>query len=541
MNRRDFLQASLYSGLLFGASSLPNISGQANAFEPLKRRILVNTFMDGGPDMRHLVVPAPTSNKSSVGYQYWANRSRAHKIDNNLSAWQARFDQAYFPITVNGENWGQNGARLHDVGGKNNRVTFGIWRQAGWLIDMFLNGHVAMAFNVAGGRNRAHEHSSLQLNQGNVLSSNNDANRSGWGGRLARYAGGNSISVTNTPEAFSFGPGGRLPSLNHNTVDNFDLLSIQNSRALGLNEFDPTMRQTHEPSQKMARALSAYYAGMRKGDVPKTYQKFMDHEAKIRDVGTQIRERLESVPVPNLMAALRKGLADFNVNPDPSNNEPRSVLRSSYYFGKQMTNLYDVLAMNDILQPSTISLNYGAWDTHDEQRRNTDKPDLYNPKIDRGIESGFKDLFGGPFADDAGQLHSAFSALWHSMEQAQNVNRERLVFAFCGEFGRQIRDNGRGGTDHGTANLMLIVGENVRGGVYGDMFPETELELYSLPEEKTPDIAAQTDIDHLFAPLCDWVHRGAGSNVFPRIRDTSLEPDQRPLLESDVTFKSIIA
>jgi len=60
MNRRHFLQSSLYSSLLYGAGGFPSLVEEAAAgFVPLQNKVLVNLFMSGGPDFRHLVVPAP--------------------------------------------------------------------------------------------------------------------------------------------------------------------------------------------------------------------------------------------------------------------------------------------------------------------------------------------------------------------------------------------------------------------------------------------------------------------------------------------------
>lgn len=44
---------------------------------------------------------------------------------------------------------------------------------------------------------------------------------------------------------------------------------------------------------------------------------------------------------------------------------------------------------------------------------------------------------------------------------------QTLVLTYS-EFGRRARENGSGGTDHGTANVMFALGPNVRNGVHGD-------------------------------------------------------------------------
>lgn len=44
---------------------------------------------------------------------------------------------------------------------------------------------------------------------------------------------------------------------------------------------------------------------------------------------------------------------------------------------------------------------------------------------------------------------------------------ENLLIMQWSEFGRRPDENASGGTDHGTAGHMFIVGDAVRGGLYG--------------------------------------------------------------------------
>ncbi len=58
--------------------------------------------------------------------------------------------------------------------------------------------------------------------------------------------------------------------------------------------------------------------------------------------------------------------------------------------------------------------------------------------------------------------------------QAAKLSERVAVLAFS-EFGRTIRENGSGGTDHGTAGAVFLAGPGVRGGVAGNMPSLTDL------------------------------------------------------------------
>ena len=514
INRRRFLQSAFYSSLLYGAGSLPNVVSNTGAMpQPLNSRVLANLYLNGGPDMRHLIVPAFDATPNSYGNEYWKNRYRSHQLTSNQSTWQARWENDYYPITVGGQNW--NGG-LVDSNGLNNQVTFGIWREAGWLIDMFRAGNVALIFNAVGGTNRAHDLSTLMLEQGNLFSTLSQSTRSGWGGRLARSAGGNSVSLISSPRPFTFGPVGAAPNYNPNAIDNIDLLSVENAREIGLYDFDIENSQLGNRDETMARAAKSYYAGLRQERIARVYTKFLDHESTIRQFGEAIQERLGSVPTPLLISALRNQEAGINL--DPNDNDPRRVLRSTG-FARQISNLYDLLVSSDLVPASVMSMEYGGWDSHGDQRRgvSASTADPNNPNISRGIENGLKDIFGGQFGSnpsDSAALHSGFSALWASLPSA--TDRQKIVLTIAGEFGRQIRDNGDAGTDHGKGNLMFVIGEQCRGGVYGQIFPNEEIERYQDLSQRTPDIDPRTDIDTFYAQVCNFIQPGSGSVVFPR-------------------------
>jgi len=74
----------------------------------------------------------------------------------------------------------------------------------------------------------------------------------------------------------------------------------------------------------------------------------------------------------------------------------------------------------------------------------------------------------GLLQDVSGTVDSFFSDL-RDHQASNNV----LLFLFS-EFGRRAADNGSG-TDHGTGGVAFVVGESVKGGVYGE-YPSLERE-----------------------------------------------------------------
>jgi len=553
--RRQFLQTALYSSLLYGVGGLPKLVPQANAMPvPLTNRILVNLFLAGGPDFRHLIVPAFDSTSGSFGDKYWSNRQRSHSLALSGQTAEQRWNEDFYPITigsvdaVSGFDWNASG--LVDMGGLNTGVRFGVWREAGWLIDMFRSGNVALIFNAVGGRNRAHDLSSLMLEQGDVLTSLNHQDRSGWGGRLARSAGGNPIALTRSPSAFTFGPVGSAP-YSLDGIDNSDLVVVNNSRQIGL--FDPERSddELRDYNNKMARAAKSYYAALRNEQIGSGYNKFLNHELRTRAFGNAIDARILSTPIPELIDACMRDGVSINgqpVNPDPANGNARRVLRSNFSFGRQIQNLYDMIAWNDIsvtvegetlaLNPRVMSMSYGGWDTHGSQRQVPGQlaSDPTNPYVYRGIESGLRDIFEGQFGPNPSNpnaLHAGFSALWQSLTAS---DRSNIVMTIAGEFGRQIRDNGDNGTDHGKGNLMLVICEACQGGIYGEMFPGSEIVKYDQPPNRTPDIDPRTEFDHFFSKVCDWVQPGSGINVFPRMASGT-----PPMIEQAGMFDNLLS
>jgi uncharacterized protein (DUF1501 family) len=96
-------------------------------------------------------------------------------------------------------------------------------------------------------------------------------------------------------------------------------------------------------------------------------------------------------------------------------------------------------------------------------------------KANLGVEAAFTDVGGwdthqnqgsvnGQLSNRLSDFSASIAAFWRDMGDAA----ENVTLVTMSEFGRTARENGTGGTDHGHANAMFVLGGKVKGGkVYG--------------------------------------------------------------------------
>jgi uncharacterized protein (DUF1501 family) len=114
----------------------------------------------------------------------------------------------------------------------------------------------------------------------------------------------------------------------------------------------------------------------------------------------------------------------------------------------------------------------GGWDTH----------------FNQGAENGV-------FARNVNDLSLSIMAFWTDMAQYQ----DDLTVMTMTEFGRTVKQNGTGGTDHGRASCNFILGNDVRGGlVHGKMAP---LAIENLEDGR--DLAVTTDFRSVFSEVAE--------------------------------------
>jgi uncharacterized protein (DUF1501 family) len=132
-------------------------------------------------------------------------------------------------------------------------------------------------------------------------------------------------------------------------------------------------------------------------------------------------------------------------------------------------------------------LALGGWDTH----------------VNQGGASGQLANHLHPLAQGLVDFHSALGDAWSG-----------TVIIVISEFGRTVRQNGNGGTDHGHANVMWLMGGAVRGKkIYGRWPGLAPAQLY-----QGRDLAVTTDFrEPLAIVLSEHLGLGAASieRIFP--------------------------
>lgn len=140
-------------------------------------------------------------------------------------------------------------------------------------------------------------------------------------------------------------------------------------------------------------------------------------------------------------------------------------------------------------------------------------------KVDVGVEVAFADLGGwdthvaqggadGQLARRLAEFAQGVRALYDDLGDRM----EDVVILTVSEFGRTVAENGSGGTDHGHANCMMVLGGSIAGGRVHGTWPGLARE--QLHEGR--DLAVTTDFRDVFAEVATR-HLGAErlDQVFP--------------------------
>ncbi len=466
MKRRQFLKNSVYASTALGLSSglTPGLSNAAIGGGLPFNRTLINLMLLGGADLRFLFAPDPSTVYAT---KYWEARKGIYQ--NNTAnttlfpTYNAVWTNLYLPVNING-------------------VSFGIHKNAGWLKDQLIAGNASIVANVVGSNNRRHDHSQLIVNTGDPATSQFVFDRDGWGGRLAQAIGGaNVVAVTDDISVFCNG----IDTVNRNAK----VIHAKDTRKFGLSNGNSI---ASSEKTVLARALEGYYAE-RRLDVAKQptnwpFRKFFQHEASLRQFGSSFNLRL-ATDMPTQLPALAALYTAQSTNP----------LFSSK-FGRQMGNIYDCFVGADLFNMRVLSAEYTGWDTHNDEKTR--------------FESRIEDIFGtGKGLDTLTQALKSINA------------NDSVVYSINTDFGRQLRENGTNGTDHGVGNYSILIGRGLSGGVYGEMFPTSEITGAAGStryDQQGTDIEGRTSLERVLAEVCDWVEPGTSGIVFPNTLSNTL-------------------
>jgi uncharacterized protein (DUF1501 family) len=459
MKRRQFLKSGLCATALLGLSSgiAPRLASAAIGGGLPFKRTLINLMLLGGADLRFLFVPDPST---AYAVKFWEARQSLYQDTTANTTlyptYNAVWNNLYLPVTISG-------------------VTFGVHKNAAWLRDQLLAGNASIVANVLGSNNRRHDHSQLIVNSGDTATSQFAIDRDGWGGRLAQsISGAYVVAVTEDISVYCNG----TDPINRNA----NVVHAKDTRNFGLSDGNGVIDSSNTV---LARSLKGYYAQKRLETVNQPsnwpFRKFLQHENDLRKFGGVFNERInidspiQPVSISNLYTAL-------------SGNTLRQPK-----FGKQCGNIYDSFVAADLFNMRVISTEYTGWDTHNNEMN----------RFDANIE----DIFGtGKGLDTLTQALASIGA------------NDSAVYTINSDFGRQLRANGSNGTDHGVGNYMILIGTGLTGGIYGEMFPNSEITGSAGStryDQQGTDIQGQTAFERVLAPVCDWVEPGTGSEVFP--------------------------
>ena len=141
-------------------------------------------------------------------------------------------------------------------------------------------------------------------------------------------------------------------------------------------------------------------------------------------------------------------------------------------FARQLWTVAQSIRFNLGLRYAAVDL--GGWDTHESQGNNG----------------------GGYFHGRVAELSQTLAAFYG--ELAATGEMARVTVVVQSEFGRRVRENGSGGTDHGYGNPLLVLGGAVNGRRFYGNWPGLHPEILS---PYFGDVPVTTDYRRVFSEL----------------------------------------
>ncbi len=165
-------------------------------------------------------------------------------------------------------------------------------------------------------------------------------------------------------------------------------------------------------------------------------------------------------------------IIDYEPEPDAEYTQGR--------LSDALERIAQIIKLDVGLQVATV--DFGGWDTHDSQ--------------DRVFPSRVEEL--------AGSLNAFYNDL--------SAFHGRLTVVVMSEFGRRLKENRNGGTDHGHGGMLMVMGGNVEGGQMHGTWPGLANEQL----DRGVDLAVATDFRTVLSEIA--IRRMATpylSDIFP--------------------------
>jgi len=153
-----------------------------------------------------------------------------------------------------------------------------------------------------------------------------------------------------------------------------------------------------------------------------------------------------------------------------------SVAKSAE-LNESFKSLASLIKMNAGVKVANV--DFGGWDHHEHQAD-------YFPALVKA-------------------LSKSLAAFWNDIRDYQ----DKTTVLVMSEFGRRLRSNKSGGTDHGYGNAMMVLGGKVNGGRMYGQWPGLEIEQL----DRRVDLNITTDYRDVLAEILS--HQGFSGNIFP--------------------------
>jgi uncharacterized protein (DUF1501 family) len=131
------------------------------------------------------------------------------------------------------------------------------------------------------------------------------------------------------------------------------------------------------------------------------------------------------------------------------------------------------------------------------------------------------DTHANEVSGQAGLLASVDEAIGRfATEAAASPSPDDFLLMTFSEFGRRLAENGTTGTDHGTANPMLVVGGGVKGGLYG-AYPD----LGASALDPNGNVRRTVEIREVYATILDrWLGGPSSQEILGYTAASGLHP-----------------